>query len=110
MVSQFGVRNAWFAFLKLRGMKLTNEEAETAQPSFAYFRNKIGHLRRQIDGLDGDDQAEQLGTLTGADFDDFLVSADSVELKGDAPKYADIDEKELLSDNGWFFFIFKFIF
>ena len=113
MVAEFGIRNAWFAFLKLRGMKLKNEEAENAHESFTYFRNKIGHLRRLTKEFKSDSEkqkgenSEELATvssldaLSSADFDNFFVSPSSIELRKDAPQYSDVEDDELL-DGGLF--------
>ncbi|CAK5074800.1 unnamed protein product [Meloidogyne enterolobii] len=102
LVAQFGIQNAWFAFLKLRGMKLKNEEAENARESFTYFRNKIGHLRRLTKEFNekqkekGCEEATKnsFDALSSADFDNFFVSPDSLELKKDATKYSEVEDNE----------------
>jgi hypothetical protein len=108
LVAEFGIRNAWFAFLKLRGMKLNNEEAKNARESFAYFCNKIGHLCRIARESKGDngkqkeksgeelDAVSSLDALSSADFDNFFVSSDSIELRKDATTYSDVEDNELL--------------
>ncbi|KAL7072914.1 hypothetical protein ACQ4LE_008031 [Meloidogyne hapla] len=105
LVAQFGIRNAWFAFLKLRGMKLKNEEAENARESFTYFRNKIGHLRRLTKEFNEkkeknveESAKNSFDALSAADFDNFFVSPDSLELKKDATKYPDVEDNEFLEE------------
>ena len=102
MVSQFGVKNAWFAFLKLRGMKTINTiEGENEQKAYAYFRNKIGNLRQQINAQKTNNDEQP--AIMDEDFDNFLTSLDTLEIREDAPKYAEIEESELTGTDGKIF-------
>jgi len=83
-------------------MKLKNEEAENARESFTYFRNKIGHLRRltkefnekqKEKGCEESDK-NSFDALSSADFDNFFVSPDSLELRKDATKYSEVEDNE----------------
>lgn len=77
LVSQFGVQNAWFAFLKVRGLTLSSEDAEKAV-ALKVFRAKIKRTKKIADDLK--DRKDELESFMSQQFDTFLQT-NSIELK-----------------------------
>uniref|UniRef100_A0A915DZN6 Uncharacterized protein n=1 Tax=Ditylenchus dipsaci TaxID=166011 RepID=A0A915DZN6_9BILA len=69
LVCQFGVQNAWYAYLKLRGMNLSKEEAEKAV-ALKKFRNKIRRLKKAAENLK--DRHEDFDLFLNKEFSTFL--------------------------------------
>ena len=69
LVSQFGIQNAWFAFLKVRGLNLSKEEAEKAAV-LKHFRNKVRRLQKTADTLK--DRRQELDAFMSDSFFVFL--------------------------------------
>lgn len=65
LVDQFGMQNAWHAFLKLRGMNLTKDEAEKVLP-VKRFRNKVRRLKQTIGTLK--DRSDDASTFLAKEF------------------------------------------
>lgn len=72
LVSQFGTQNAWYAFLKLRGLTLAKSEADKAL-ALKRFRNKIRQLRRNADLLR--DRNVEYNNLLGKEFSAALIES-----------------------------------
>uniref|UniRef100_A0A914HYZ9 Multifunctional methyltransferase subunit TRM112-like protein n=1 Tax=Globodera rostochiensis TaxID=31243 RepID=A0A914HYZ9_GLORO len=100
LVSQFGIRSAWHAFLRMRGMKVNSEEANGAVDSLKYFHNKIGRLRREVGELKAQTGAEKEEQLLSENFDTFLVGSDSLELREGVEEYSEVDKKEFGEEMG----------
>uniref|UniRef100_A0A183BM89 Homeobox protein prospero n=1 Tax=Globodera pallida TaxID=36090 RepID=A0A183BM89_GLOPA len=100
LVSQFGIRSAWHAFLRMRGMKVNSEEANGAVDSLKYFHNKIGRLRREVGELKAQAGAEKEEQLLAENFDTFLVGSDSLELREGVEEYSEVDKKEFGEEMG----------
>lgn len=80
LVSQFGVPNAWYAFLKLRGMNLSKEEAEKTQ-ALKRFRNKISRVKKSVEGLKT--KPDDYNKFLNKEFSTFL-EANSLEARKEA--------------------------
>jgi hypothetical protein len=84
-------------------MQLVNNEAEKSTISFGYFCNKIGYLRLRTNEFNGKKEAteteiNEFDSLMEENFDNFLASPNSLELRKDAIKYDEVNEKELTND------------
>lgn len=75
LVSQFGTQNAWYAFLKLRGLTLSKSEADKAL-ILKIFRNKIRQLRRNADMLS--DQTTEYNNLLSKEFSAVFIESSVV--------------------------------
>ncbi|KAH7725461.1 Protein C29E4.12 [Aphelenchoides avenae] len=65
LVGQFGMQNAWHAYLKLRGLNLTKDEAEKVL-SIKRFRNKVRRLKQTINTLKG--RSDDASTFLSKEF------------------------------------------
>lgn len=72
LVSQFGIQNAWHAFLKLRGLNLPKEEAEKVFP-IKRFRDKIRRLKATNETLK--ERSDDCSTFHAREFNAVLNTA-----------------------------------
>lgn len=115
LVSQFGTQNAWYAFLKLRGLTLAKSETDKAL-ALKRFRNKIRQLRRNADLLRN--RNTEYNNLLGKDFSAALIESSIVSSSTSTNEEAStnilankkVDESSVESDinngKGCFFIFF----
>ncbi|KAI1726511.1 hypothetical protein DdX_03232 [Ditylenchus destructor] len=80
LVRNFGIQNAWYAFLKLRGMNLSKEDADKAE-ALKRFRSKIRRLKKTSESLK--EKPDDYHIFAGKEFGTFL-QPDSLELRKDS--------------------------